>query len=604
MPLQYDMTGIDPELAARITQTLNAARVVPDSKLNEVEANVQSNGINFVTITNQIPPGFQDTGAAYMSARITTGFNDTLVIVIPSDRKYLSTGGTELDPGISVSHEVSHYQPGRPTVPTPAGEAAAVQDHIDVGRQLNIPDDQLRPGGTWPKQLNENGISPTLSIDKADAEDVLGHPFAGTQEDVAQLKEAIATGNVTALGDYVGTEVGDRQLAPFDTNSDKIVISFDESGFLSVAHYASIVTDGTLERAVQFDPNDAQPWSSQTSDYAPDGHVTAAQTIDDDGTFSLQTNNPDGTHAITTSASDGGDPASAQTLQYDAAGHLLSETTHNDDGTTTLVTHDAAGAESWATQTASFDLGHNLKSEVIQYDDGWMSERINDLDGAQPWSAAYSVTNPSGQLEWQDVLNDNGSITETGFNHSGVGDWTSYVTNFQDGWQATSETDFYADGSRAEVAWDLNGQNWDTTTNWYDAANHLTYQDTFYDNGSAVETGYNVSGVGDWTSYTAIYDTSLQQTHETDHYIDGTRAEVTYDTAGQTWDTTTNWYDGANHLTYQDTVYDNGTSSEALGGGRDMRIIDLSCSRRDLVKVAARKSHNRGPGLPDVKLAA
>jgi hypothetical protein len=322
------------------------------------------------------------------------------------------------------------------------------------------------------------------------------------------------------------------------------------------------VNDNGSKATVDYDQDASKAWSEHRVEIAPDGHVTAAQTIDDDGTFSLQTNNPDGTHAITTSASDGGDPASAQTLQYDAAGHLLSETTHNDDGTTTLVTHDAAGAESWATQTASFDLGHNLKSEVIQYDDGWMSERINDLDGAQPWSAAYSVTNPSGQLEWQDVLNDNGSITETGFNHSGVGDWTSYVTNFQDGWQATSETDFYADGSRAEVAWDLNGQNWDTTTNWYDAANHLTYQDTFYDNGSAVETGYNVSGVGDWTSYTAIYDTSLQQTHETDHYIDGTRAEVTYDTAGQTWDTTTNWYDGANHLTYQDTVYDNGSAIE------------------------------------------
>ena len=374
---------------------------------------------------------------------------------------------------------------------------------MDVGRQLNIPDDQLRPGGTWPKQLNENETSPTLSIDKADAENVLGHPFGGTQEEVGQLKEAIATGNVTALGDYVGTEVSDRQTAPFDTNPDKIVISFDETGFLSVAHYASVVTDGALEKTVQFDPNDSQPWSTHTTDYAPDGRVTAEQTIDDDGTYSLQTNNPDGTHAVTTSASDGGDPASSVTSHYDAANHLLSETTHNDDGSETLVTHDAAGAETWATQTASFDLGHNLKSEIIQYDDGWMSERVNDLEGAQPWSAAYSVTNASGQLEWQDVLNDNGSGTETGFNHSGVGDWTSYVANFQDGWQETSETDYYADGSRAEMTIDIAGQTWDYTANWYDAANHLTYQDTVYDNGSATETGYNVSGIGDWTHYTA-----------------------------------------------------------------------------------------------------
>ena len=184
------------------------------------------------------------------------------------------------------------------------------------------------------------------------------------------------------------------------------------------------------------------------------------------------------------------------TSHYDAANHLLSETTHNDDGSETLVTHDAAGAQTWATQTASFDLGHNLKSEVIQYDDGWMSERVNDLEGAQPWSAAYSVINASGQLEWQDVLNDNGSGTETGFNHSGVGDWTSYVANFQDGWQETSETDFYADGSRAELTIDTAGQTWDYTANWYDAANHLTYQDTVYDDGSATETGYNVSGDG------------------------------------------------------------------------------------------------------------
>jgi hypothetical protein len=556
MPLQYDMTGIAPALAAQITQTLNAALAVPDSKLNEVEAKAQLNGINFVTITNQIPPGFQDTGAAYMSARITTGFNDTIVIVIPTDRKYLSAGGTEIDPGIGVSHEVSHYQLGRPTEPTPAGEAAAVQDHMDIGRQLNIPDDQLRPGGTWPRQLNENETSPTLSIDKADAEDVLGHPFGGTQEEVGQLKEAIATGNVTALGDYVGTEVSDRQTAPFDTNPDKIVISFDETGFLSVAHYASVVTDGALEKTVQFDPNDTQPWSTQTTAYAPDGRVTAEQTVDDDGTFSLQTNNPDGTHAVTTSASDGGDPAAAVTNHYDAAGHLLSETTHNDDGSTTLVTHDAAGTETWAAQTASFDLGHNLKSEVIQYDDGWMSQRVNDLDGAQPWSSAYSVTNASGQLEWQDVLNDNGSGTETGFNHSGVGDWTSYVTSFQNGWQAASETDFYNDGTRAEVTWDLSGQNWDSTANWYDPAGHLEFQDTFYDNGSVTETGYNVAGAGDWTHYTAIFDAAGNETHETDFYNDGSRAEMTLDTAGQTWDYTANWYDAARLLMLHDVNYE------------------------------------------------
>src|ERR1041384_5121493 len=129
MPLQYDMTGIDPALAARINATLTAARAVPDAKLNDIEAKVQQNGINFVVITNQIPPGFKDTGAAYMNARPQDGFNDTLYIVIPADRKYLTTGGAELDPGLGVVHELGHNQVGRPTQPTREGEAAAVQDH-------------------------------------------------------------------------------------------------------------------------------------------------------------------------------------------------------------------------------------------------------------------------------------------------------------------------------------------------------------------------------------------------------------------------------------------------------------------------------------------
>ncbi len=338
---------------------------------------------------------------------------------------------------------------------------------------------------------------------------------------------------------------------------------------------------------------------------APDGHITAEQTIADDGTFSLQTNNPDGTHAVTTSASDGGDPAAATTQHYDAANHLLSETTHNDDGSETLVTHDAAGAETWATQTASFDLGHNLKSEVIQYDDGWMSERVNDLEGAQPWSAAYSVINASGQLEWQDVLNDNGSGTETGFNHSGVGDWTSYVANFQDGWQQTSETDFYADGSRAELTIDTAGQSFDYTANWYDAANHLTYQDTVYDDGSATETGYNVSGAGDWTHYTASYDASGNETHETDYYTDGTRAEVSFDLSGQSWDTQIDWYNPAGQLMLHDVNYDNGTSSETdRDTASGLRIVAKSSGKREPAKVVQNKRHNRGSGLRDMKLAA
>ena len=89
---------------------------------------------------------------------------------------------------------------------------------------------------------------------------------------------------------------------------------------------------------------------------------------------------------------------------------------------------------------------------------------------------------------------------------TGVGDWVSYVANFQNGWQETSETDHYNDGTRAEVTYDTAAQAWDYTANWYDAANRLTAQDTIYDNGTATETGYNVTGMGDWTTYTATFD--------------------------------------------------------------------------------------------------
>jgi hypothetical protein len=403
------------------------------------------------------------------------------------------------------------------------------------GPQSSIEIDSTYNGGSTHATLNADR-SPVESISK------------DTAGNITHTEQWSADGN------HVATSFDVSNTQPFQTQSAYL------DAMNRVDKVDTLNDDGSKTLA-DFDQNNSQSWSRQTTETSASDHVDAVQTVDDDGTFSLQTNNPDGTHAVTTSASDGGDPAASVTSHYDAANHLISETTHNDDGTTTLVTHDAAGAETWATQTASFDLGYNLKSEVIQYDDGWMSQRVNDLDGAQSWSAAYSVTNASGQLEWQDVLNDNGG-TETGFNHSGVGDWTSYVTNFQNGWQATSETDYYADGTRAEVTYDTTGQNWDSTINWYDAANHLTYQDTFYDNGSAVETGYNVSGVGDWTSYTAIFDTAGNQTHETDFYADGSRAEMTLDTAGQAWDYTANWYDAANHLTYQDTVYDNGSAVE------------------------------------------
>ena len=298
MPIQYDTTNVNPALAAQVNSTLSAARQVPNSKLNQIEASVQSNGINFVVITDQIPVGFIDTGSAYMSSRATAGFNDTLYIVIPSSRQFLTTGGTEIDPGIGVVHELGHHQLGRPTERSQEGEALAVQDHIDVGRQLGIPDSQLRPGGTWPRQLNENDTAPTLSVDKEFAENELGHSFGGTQDEINLIKEAIATGHLTALGDYVAIESTDRFLASFDPNPDKVVVSFDPLGsFASPAHYASIVTHGAVDRTIQFnladgiriettsDPSNLYDWNREVIRIHPDG-LTDEVVVGDNGAVS------------------------------------------------------------------------------------------------------------------------------------------------------------------------------------------------------------------------------------------------------------------------------------------------------------------------------
>src|SRR6185295_4666979 len=115
-------------------------------------------------------------------------------------------------------------------------------------RQLNIPDDQLKPVGTFERRGDIDNTDPVITVDKDAAEHELGHAFNATQDDINEIKDAITSGHVTALGDYISEQSDDRFLASFNPDPNKIIISIDPLNWAnSPVEFSSIVTNGAIE---------------------------------------------------------------------------------------------------------------------------------------------------------------------------------------------------------------------------------------------------------------------------------------------------------------------------------------------------------------------
>jgi outer membrane lipoprotein SlyB len=113
---------------------------------------------------------------------------------------------------------------------------------------------------------------------------VFGHSFDGSEADINHLLSAVASGQLTAAGEFVDTSDPQRLLAPFYTaDGDKIVVTRDSSTWL-----ASMVKNGEIDRIIRynndgggkdtlFDPDNTHPYRELDIDTDTDGKVTAVQ---------------------------------------------------------------------------------------------------------------------------------------------------------------------------------------------------------------------------------------------------------------------------------------------------------------------------------------
>jgi hypothetical protein len=129
-----------------------------------------------------------------------------------------------------------------------------------------------------------NDCEPTLAVSSEQFAAMFGHSFDGSEADINQLLSAVASGQLAAAGEFVGTSDPQRLIAPFyTTDGDKIVVTRDSSTWL-----ASMVKSGQIDRIIHYnndgggtdkllDPQNTHPYNELDVTKAADGKVTGAQ---------------------------------------------------------------------------------------------------------------------------------------------------------------------------------------------------------------------------------------------------------------------------------------------------------------------------------------
>jgi Ca2+-binding RTX toxin-like protein len=160
------------------------------------------------------------------------------------------------------------------------------------------PPDPVLEDSLWSAEMGlpPTESVPTISIPKSEAERLLGHAYAGTQQDVDRISWAVVNGELDARVAFVSVTGNDRFTAPFDATSEKIVLSGlpDKGSERSI----SSVKDNTITRITEleevggravvrdFDAFHEFGWNSRVTGYDGKGAVDYNFDIADNGTVS------------------------------------------------------------------------------------------------------------------------------------------------------------------------------------------------------------------------------------------------------------------------------------------------------------------------------
>ena len=317
-------------------------------------------------------------------------------------------------------------------------------------------------------------------------------------------------------------------------------ITYLDNGIRTAEHYTE---DGTRDRVVQMDLNDATNWDLRSTSYDAEGRVIGSQIMYDNGVSTSSFYNDDAI-LYHRNSSDGNDAFSwdKKYLNYDTDGNLTQQRIVYDDGRDTSIrysdgirtsesTIDWDDAHDWEYVSTTYDadgdaaqrvtLRDNGVKQTVTWQDGVLTGNVQeDLEDTQSWSTISTVYSEDGDLVATVRLDDDGVQHDTFYfvPNPASGEDPGYEPGQVIARQRTDTADAH-DWSRKGWAYDAEGDlmisateedDGDMLANYYE--NGLRYAQTFQDE----------SGSQDWYAKVNYYDDTgaVASTEYFDSYAD------------------------------------------------------------------------------------
>ena len=198
---------------------------------------------------------------------------------------------------------------------------------------------------------------------------------------------------------------------------------------------------------------------------------------------------------------------------FDSNSVLDTQSTINDNGTRFFIDFDNVGNQTWTTITDTYDSLNRLANHNTQYDNG-----SRDL-------ATYDLTNQA---------------------------WTNFTDSIDALGRLSARSTYYDNGFHTLTVYDNSGQLWSIATSFYNPANQLDTVFTLNDDKTNSVQHFDTQSNQSWTNYTDNIDVIGRLSQRNTLYDNGFHTLTAFDNSGQTWNTSTSFYNPANQL---DTVF-------------------------------------------------
>jgi hypothetical protein len=235
----------------------------------------------------------------------------------------------------------------------------------------------------------------------------------------ATITETNADGTIKAKGSLSESADGRVTILHKDIGND---------GTIELSQTAVTALDGSVQRASVERQANGSLIKTVTESFNAPGTLTlrlitdAAGRKTEEGLFKA-----DGSGTITQY-----DPANAQAWSslvqsMNAAGQLTSQSMKNDNGTRQSTSFDPTNSQSWSQASYYYNAADQLTQGSVQYDNGTWSHTFYDPTNIQAWSSVVQSIDAAGKMKQQVKKNDDGSTETWQWDVDYVIDWSGGV---------------------------------------------------------------------------------------------------------------------------------------------------------------------------------